>query len=216
MNIKIKDKLIFSLSLVILILFSACEKENNFENIICEYSELDCLYYSKDSINKYKYSDYIYDDVSDGSYIFSTPSIAKYTANGELDIPNYVKAKSDYSIKVDLIDKYKDEIKNICNSVQNDYFEQKIMKIYYYDNTSKNEVLLYDGYVTNLSYDDEVPIIMFDVPTKDTKLVQDSLKDRKMMLSDIFASNSTIEGYMRVILGAGKERLKFYMDEQVS
>ena len=127
-----------------------------------------------------------------------------------------MKAKSDYSIKVDLIDKYKDEIKNICNSVQNDYFEQKIMKIYYYDNTSKNEVLLYDGYVTNLSYDDEVPIIMFDVPTKDTKLVQDSLKDRKMMLSDIFASNSTIEGYMRVILGAGKERLKFYMDEQVS
>ena len=43
-----------------------------------------------------------------------------------------------------------------------------------------------------------------------------NIDGRRIMLSDIIASNTTIDGYMKVILSAGKERHKFYMDREVN
>ena len=193
---------------------------NNFskKDILCEYDELNCLYYIKDKYKKYKYSNYIFDDVSNGMYKKSTPNIADYkTGTGLLDydIDGYIKARMDYSIKMDLINKYEMQVDSICASVRDDYFNQRNSYIYFYDKNSKKSTLLYDGEVTNISYDDEVPIIMFDITTNDTDKERENIEGRRMMLSDIIAANSTIDGYMKVILGTGKERLKFFMDQRI-
>lgn len=213
-------KSFFSKLMILALLFGlvSCGKPYDDKEVLCKYDELDCLYYVKDKYKKYKYSDYIFDDVSSGMYKKSTPNIADYrTGNGILDydIENYVKARMDYAIKLDLIDKYEMEVDNICAAVRDDYFMQRNSYIYYYDRKEKKSTLLYDGEVTNLSYDDEVPIIMFDITTKNTEIEQASLSGRRMMLSDIIAANSTIDGYMKVILGTGKERLKFFMDKRI-
>lgn len=216
----IKIKSVISRLIIIALLFSlvSCGKPYNDKDVLCDYDELNCLYYVKDEYKKYKYSDYIFDDVSNGMYKKSTPNIADYrTGNGILDynIEGYVKAKMDYAIKMDLIDKYEMEVDGICAAVHDDYFNQRNSYIYYYDKKDKKSTLLYDGEVTNLSYDDEVPVIMFDITTKDTEVEQESIAGRRMMLSDIIAANSTIDGYMKVILGTGKERLKFFMDQRI-
>ena len=216
----IKIKSVISRLIIIALLFSlvSCGKPYNDKDVLCDYDELNCLYYVKDEYKKYKYSDYIFDDVSNGMYKKSTPNIADYrTGNGILDydIEGYVKAKMDYAIKMDLIDKYEMEVDSICAAVHDDYFNQRNSYIYYYDKNDKKSTLLYDGEVTNLSYDDEVPVIMFDITTKDTEVEQESIAGRRMMLSDIIAANSTIDGYMKVILGTGKERLKFFMDQRI-
>ena len=213
-------KSLISKLLIVALLFAvaSCGKPYNDKDVLCEYDELDCLYYVKDEYKKYKYSDYIFDDVSNSMYKKSTPNIADYrTGNGLLDynIEGYVKAKMDYAIKLDLIDKYEMEVDKICAAVHDDYFNQRNSYIYYYDKKDKKSTLLYDGEVTNMSYDDEVPVIMFDITTKNTEAEQESLAGRRMMLSDIIAANSTIDGYMKVILGTGKERLKFFMDQRI-
>lgn len=215
-----KIKSLISKLLILMLIFSlaACGKPYDDKDVLCKYDELNCLYYVKDEYKKYKYSDYIFDDVSSGMYKKSTPNIADYkTGNGILDydIEGYVKARMDYAIKIDLIDKYEMEVDSICAAVRDDYFLQRNSFIYYYDKIDKKSTLLYDGEVTNLSYDDEVPVIMFDITTKDTEIEQESLAGRRMMLSDIIAANSTIDGYMKVILGTGKERLKFFMDKRI-
>lgn len=215
-----KFKSVISKIIIVALIFSlsACSKPYNDKEILCEYDELNCLYYVKDEYKKYKYSDYIFDDVSSGMYKKSTPNIADYkTGNGILDydIEGYVKARMDYSIKVDLIDRHEIEVDSICAAVRNDYFMQRNSYIYYYDTKDKKSTLLYDGEVTNLSYDDEVPVIMFDITTKDTEIEQDRLAGRRMMLSDIIAANSTIDGYMKIILATGKERRKYFMDKRI-
>lgn len=196
----------------------SCNKNFNKNDILCEYDELNCLYYIKDKYKKYKYSNYIFDDVSNGMYKKSTPNIADYkTGTGLLDydIDGYIKARMDYSIKMDLIKKYEMQVDSICASVRDDYFNQRNSYIYFYDKNSKKSILLYDGEVTNISYDDEVPIIMFDITTNDTDKERENIEGRRMMLSDIIAANSTIDGYMKVILGTGKERLMFFMDNRI-
>ncbi|MBO6118870.1 MAG: hypothetical protein J6P02_00155 [Lachnospiraceae bacterium] len=212
-------KIISSVLIVALVLgIVSCSKPFSDDEILCDYEEMNCLYYVKDEFKKYKYSDYIFDDVSSGMYKKSTPNIADYrTGNGILDydIEGYVKARMDFAIKTDLIKKYEMEVDKICAMVRDDYFEQRNSHIYFYDKNKKTSTLLYDGEVTNLSYDDEVPTVMFDITTNDTKKEQEVIEGRRMMLSDIIAANSTIEGYMKVILGTGKERLKFYMDQRI-
>ena len=196
----------------------SCSSPYDEKDVLCEYDELNCLYYVKDEYKKYKYSDYIFDDVSNGMYKNSTPNIADYRTGGgilDYDIEGYVKARMDYAIKTDLIDKYEMEVDNICAAVHDDYFNQRNSYIYFYDKTAKKSTLLYDGEVTNLSYDNEVPIIMFDINTNDTEKERESIDGRRMMLSDIIAANSTIDGYMKVILGTGKERRKYFMDQRV-
>lgn len=215
---RIKNLISKILIVVLLLGLASCSKPYNDKEVLCEYDELDCLYYVKDEYKKYKYSDYIFDDVGNGMYKKSTPNIADYrTGTGLLDydIEGYVKARMDYAIKTDLIDKYEMEVDSICAAVHDDYFMQRNSYIYYYDKKNKKSTLLYDGKVTNLSYDDEVPVIMFDITTKDTEKEQESIAGRRMMLSDIIAANSTIDGYMKVILGTGKERLKFFMDQRI-
>lgn len=215
-----KNKSIISKILIVAIMLGliSCKGDYDEKDVLCEYKEMNCLYYLKDEYKKYKYSDYIFDDVSNGMYKMSTPNIADYRIGSGLldyDIENYVKARMDYAIKTDLIDKYEIKVDSICAAVRDDYFNQRNSYIYFYDKTKKKSTLLYDGEVTNLSYDDEVPIIMFDITTDDTEKEQESIEGRRMMLSDIIAANTTIDGYMKVILGTGKERLKFFMDQRI-
>ena len=201
-----------------LVCMTACKADFDAKDVLCEYDELNCLYYVKDEYKKYKYSDYIFDDVSNGMYKKSTPNIADYRTGAgilDYDIEGYVKARMDYAIKNDLIDKYEIEVDSICAAVHDDYFSQRNSYIYFYDKDKKKSTLLYDGEVTNLSYDDEVPMIMFDITTDNTEKERENIEGRRMMLSDIIAANSTIDGYMKVILGTGKERLKFFMDQRI-
>lgn len=215
---RVKSKISKLLVVALLLGLTSCSKPYNDKEVLCEYDELNCLYYVKDEYKKYKYSDYIFDDVSNGMYKKSTPNIADYKIDSGLldyDIEGYVKARMDYTIKTDLINKYEMEVDSICAAVHDDYFMQRNSYIYFYDKKDKKSTLLYDGEVTNLAYDDEVPIIMFDISTKDTDIEQERIEGRRMMLSDIIAANTTIEGYMKVILGTGKERLKFFMDQRI-
>ncbi len=194
----------------------SCSKPYSKGDILCEYDALNCLYYVKTEIKKYKYSDYIFDDVSNGIYKKNTPSLADYKLSKaalDYDIPAYVQARMDYAIKTDLIDKYAIRMDGVCAAVHDDYFEQKNSYIHFYDKSQNKDTLLYDGTATNISYDDEVPSISFDIEYEDN--FSDEYEGRRMMLSDIIASNTTIEGYMRVILGRGKERRKYFMDRRV-
>ena len=218
MMMKSKNLIAKILIVALMLGLISCKKEYEDKDVLCDYDELNCLYYVKDEYKKYKYSDYIYDDVSNGMYKKSTPNIADYKLGSGLldyDIEGYVKAKMDYSIKVDLIDKYEMKVDTICAAVRDDYFNQRNSYIYFYDKINKKSTLLYDGEVTNISFDDEVPVIMFDIIVPDTQKQQEQIEGRRMMLSDIIAANSTIDGYMKIILGTGKERLRFFMDERI-
>ena len=197
----------------------SCSKPYNDKDILCKYDDLNCLYYVKDNYKKYKYSDYIFDDVSNGLYQKSTPNIADYRIGSgilDYDIEGYVNARMDYAIKVDLIKKYEIKLDEICATVHDGYFEQRNSYVYFFDlNTNKN-TLLYDGEATNISYDDEVPTISFDIFPNTEKDVTKNIEGRRIMLSDIIASNTTIEGYMKIILGSGKDRIKFFLDKRVN
>ena len=196
----------------------ACSPPYTNDEILCEYKDLNCLYYVKDEYKKYKYSDYIFDDVSNGMYKKSTPNIADYrTGSGVLDydIEGYVNARMDYAIKIDLIDKYEIELDQICSKVHDDYFEQRNSYIYFYDKTNKKNTSLYNGIATNISYDDEIPTISFDIEGLNENIEAKEIEGRRIMLSDIIAANTTIDGYMKLILGTGKRRLKFYMDKEI-
>ena len=197
----------------------ACSSPYNKEDILCEYDELNCLYYVKDNNKKYKYSDYIYDDVSNEMYKKSTPNLADYkTGSGMLDydIGAYVDARMSYALKIELIKKYSIKLDLICADVHDSYFEQRNSYVYFYDKNTKKSKLLCDEPVTNISYDDEVPSISFDINSKTQTEEVNELDGRKIMLSDIIASNMTIEGYMKVILGVGKDRVKFFLDKMVN
>ena len=214
-----KKNFILLSCIILSIIISSCSTPYNNDDILCEYDDFNCLYYTKDVYKKYKYSDYIFDDISNGIYKLSSPSISDYrTGNGILDydIPSYVNAKMDYAIKVDLIDKYEMRIDNICGEVYDGYFEQRNSLIYFYDKNSKKSKLLSDKYSTNISYDDELPSISFDIDDENNNENSiDDLSGRRIMLSDIIAANSTIDGYMKVILGKDKKRIMFFMDKRV-
>lgn len=215
---KFKTKITTLLIVSLTISLFACAKPYKPEDILCKYDDLNCLYYTKDEYKKYKYSDYIFDDVSNGLYKESTPNIADYrTGSGILDydIGKYVNARMDYAIKVDLIEKYEMKLDNICAMVHDDYFEQRNSYIYFYDLNNKKSTLLYDGPATNISYDDEVPTISFDVMPNVESDAAKNIEGRRIMLSDIIAGNTTIEGYMKIVLGTGKERVKFFLDKRV-
>ncbi len=186
------------------------------EDILCDYPDLNCLYYVKNEYKEYKYSDYIIDDVTNGDYKNSTPSISDYK-NGsgmlDYDIAAYVEARTDFMLKKELIDKYEISVTEICAEVRDDYFRERNALVYFYDKETKKSTLLHDTYVSNISYDDEIPMIWFDVDEGNG--VDESLRDRKILLSDIIAANSTLEGYMRIYLGADRTRYQFFMDERV-
>ncbi len=212
-----KKKLASILIISMIFAMTACSKPYKEDEVLCKYPELNCLYYTKDKYEKYKYNDYIFDDVSNGMYKKSTPNLADYklgTGLLDYDIPAYVQARMDYAIKTDLIKKYEVKVDEICASVHDDYFEQKNSYVYFYDLNTKKSTLLYDGPVTNIAYDDEIPSISFDIDSNDGQLA-DEVSGRRIMLSDIIAANTTIDGYMRVMLGTGKERQQYFMDKRV-
>lgn len=187
------------------------------EDILCEYPDFNCLYYVKNEYKEYKYSDYIIDDVSNGQYKKATPNIADFK-NGsgmlDYDIGAYVEARTDFMLKKELIDKYEISVADICAKVRDDYFVERNALVHFYDKENKKDVLLHDSYVSNISYDDEIPVIWFDASDDsigETE-AEESLEGRKILLSDIIAANSTIDGFMRIILGKNKIRYQYFMD----
>lgn len=188
------------------------------DQVLYEYKDMGVVYYLKNANEKYKYSNYIIDDVSSGAYKKSTPNVADYK-NGpgmlDYDIPAYVNARMDYVIKVELIKKHEYEIDDMCATVRDGYFEYKKSYIYYYNTADKKSILLCEKPVTNITYDDETPNITFDVEVEDTKKVMEAFKDRKINLSDIIAANSTIEGFMKILLSQGKEKRAYFLDKRI-
>lgn len=219
MNEKLKKLISWILIVSLVSLLFSCSKPYNDKNILCKYDDMNCLYYVKDTYKKYKYSDYIFDDVSNGIYKKSTPNIADYKKGDgmlDYDIEKYINARMDYAIKMDLIKKYEIKLDEICAMVYDGYFEQRNSYVYFYDLNNNKNTLLYDGEVTNISYDDEIPTISFDIlPNYESESAK-NIEGRRIMLSDIIAANTTIDGYMKVILGTGKERVKFFLDKMVT
>ena len=218
MNNHLKNRIVSILIICFLCSLTACSKPYKESDILCKYDDMNCLYYTKDTYKKYKYSDYIFDDVSNDMYKKSTPNIADYRTGAgilDYDIEKYVNARMDYAIKNDLIEKYRIKLDSICATVHDGYFEQKNSHVYFYDLANKKSTLLYNVDVTNISYDDEVPTISFDIPNEFDTEIQSNIEGRRIMLSDIIAANTTIDGYMKVILGTGKIRVKYFLDKKV-
>lgn len=218
MNNHLKNRTLLALIICMILSLFACSKPYKESDILCKYDDMNCLYYTKDTYKKYKYSDYIFDDVSNDLYKKSTPNIADYRiGNGILDydIEKYVNAKMDYTIKNDLIDRYRIKLDSICATVHDDYFEQRNSYVYFYDLLKNKSTLLYDGEATNISYDDEVPTISFDINEGISNKSWNNIEGRRIMLSDIIAANTTVDGYMKVILGTGKTRVKYFLDKKV-
>ena len=213
-----KSKTLYLLLIIVSVIMVSCQSLPYTEDeILCDYGDLNCLYYVKNEYKEYKFSDYIIDDVSNGEYKTSTPSITDYkTGNGPLDydIAAYVEARTDFALKKELIDKYEVTVTDSCARVRDENFAERNAYVYYYDKEKKENTLLYDGLVSNISYDDEVPVIWFDV--NETGEIPPELTDgRKILLSDIIAANSTIDGYMRVLLGSGKTRYQFFGNKRI-
>lgn len=212
-------KIIAKIVLIQMILnLFACSNGIKQSEVICEYKSYNCLYYAKETFQKYKYSDYIFDDISNGAYRANTPSVADYRSEGsdfDFDVEAYVNDKMEYDIKVGMVEKYKSKIDEMCKSVQEDYFVQKKSQVYFYDKANNTHTLLYEGEATNISYDDELPTIMFDIVVDGENEDAKSIEGRKMMLSDIIVANSSLDGYMKIILSAGKKRVKFLMEQRI-
>ena len=210
----IMKAILLFISLVASFSFVSCNsKPYNDSDVLCEYPDFNSLYYVKNEYKKYKYSDYIEDDVSTGEYKNSTPSITDFKIGDgflDYDIENYVKARTDFLLKKELISKYELRMTEMCIAIKDDYFEERNAYVYYYDKGTRKNTLLYDGLVSNISYDDEMPYISFDVDETGASIM-DEFKGRKILLSDIIAANSTIEGYMRVLLSTDKKRKSFFM-----
>lgn len=218
MSSRLKTNILVVLLFSLIMNCTACMVPYKKENILCEYDDMDCLYYVKDEYKKYRYSDYIFDDISNGLYKKSTPNIADYRIGSgmlDYDIEGYVNARMDYAVKTELIKKYEMEFDKICEEVRDGYFEQRNSYVYFYSKGDRKNVLLHDGPVTNISYDDEIPTIAFDINVDEVSDEELAIEGRRIMLSDIIAANTTIDGYMKVILGTGKERLKYYMDMRI-
>lgn len=215
--IKIFKKQIVSVLIVSMILsLCGCISPYSKKDIIYEYEDFNCLYYEKCEYKKYKYSDYIFDDISNGMYKKSTPNIADYKLGSGLldyDIPAYVQARMDYAIKVDLINKYETRVDSICAAVHDEYFEYKNSYIHFYDKKTKKDVQLNNTPATNIAYDNEVPNISFDIDDGEKK--DSDLEGRRIMLSDIIAANTTIDGFMRVLFGENKKRLNYFMERRI-
>ena len=215
----LKNKIVSLLIICFILSLTSCSKPYKENEILCKYDDMNCLYYTKDTYKKYKYSDYIFDDVSNDMYKKSTPNITDYrigTGILDYDIEKYVNARMDYAIKNDLIEKYRIKLDSICATVHDDYFEQRNSHIYFYDLTNNKNILLYDGEATNISYDDEVPTISFDINNEFENDDQSNIEGRRIMLSDIIAANTTVDGYMKIILGTGKSRVKYFLDKRVN
>lgn len=210
-------KKIYLVLISLALILTSCSPYKS-DDVLFEYEDYGVVYYLKSENEKYKYSDYIIDDVSNGSYKKATPNIADYK-NGtgllDYDIPAYVDARLNYTIKVEIIKKHEFEVDDICSRVHDDSFEYKKSYIYMYDKNTQKSVKLCESPVTNISYDDAMPSITFDVETEESKKVLESYNGRKIKLSDIIAANSTIEGFMKVLLSQGKEKQKFFLDRRI-
>lgn len=214
-----KSNLLRYLIVIVMILLTSCLPYKN-DDILVKYDDMNCLYYLKNEIKKYKYSDYIIDDVTNEEYKTGTPSIADYkTGSGMLDydIQKYVNDRMDYGIKVELIKKYKDKVDGYCKQIKNDSYSERNSYIYFYDAENKTTTKLNDILATNISYDDEVPKIYFDINDTENVGTQNTENNtiKKIRLSDIIASNLTLDGYMKVILSKGKIHKTFNMDFEI-
>ena len=215
----VKLKLVISKLLLVTMLMTlvSCAPYSKSE-LICKYDDFNCVYYNKISYDTYKYSDYFYDDVSNGEYIIGTPSLSDFKLSEGLldyDIEGFVIARRDYFIKQELISKNPEKAVEYASEVNNGYYRQKKSRIYYYDNATKKSYLLYDGDVVNIAYDDEMPIIYFDVENIKEKDEISSIKGRKLKLSDVIASNLTLENAIKVLLATGNEKMKFFMEKRI-
>lgn len=198
----------------------SCTTPYKKDQILCDYADYNCLYWTVDTYKDYKYSDYIVDDISNGAYKKSSPSLANYrTGTGLLDydIPRYVEDRMNYSIKQEMIKNYEMQIDDFCAIIRDEVFMQKNSLIHFYDKSKKIDILLSEVPATNISYDDETPTITFDIPSNDTDDIKalENVEGRKINLSDVLASNMTPEGYMKVILSQGKEKKKYLMGEEI-
>lgn len=217
-NKKCRLVIIFSLIMILTLVLTSClpYKENE---ILVKYDDINCLYYLKNETKMYKYGDYIIDDITNGEYQVGTPSIADYkTGSGMLDydIDRFVKDRLDYGIKNELIKRYKDRVDEYCKLVKDGSFKERNSYIYFYDLEAKTSTKLNDVLATNISYDDEIPRIYFDIYDVNSNENVEGNEKRKIMLSDIIASNMTLDGYMKVILSKGKIHKAFNMDFEVN
>lgn len=219
-KLKLKKFITTLSSILIISLLMSCGTPYKDSQILCDYKDYNCLYWTSDTYIEYKYSDYIVDDISNGAYKKGSPSLADYrTGTGLLDydIPRYVEDRMNYSIKQEMIKKYELQIDDFCAIIRDDVFTQKNSMIHFYDKNKKEDILLSSVPATNVSYDDETPTIAFDIPSNEAEDIsaKESVDGRKINLSDVLASNMTPEGYMKVILAQGKEKKKFLMGEEI-
>lgn len=185
------------------------------KKVLCKYDDVGCAYYVEDNFVDYKYSDFIEDDISNGEYKKPTPSIADYRIGGnplDIDIPAYVNDRMNHALKNEIINNYEERILEYCKQVKDGVFKQRNSIIYFKDINSPQYIRLNETYATNMSYDDEVPSISFDI--LDENYVENDDSKKKMYLSDILTENLTIDGYMKIILSKGKSNKKFYRDEE--
>lgn len=210
-----KIKILTSLLLVVSLVSCAPYKQ---DQVLFDYADLGCVYYLKTDNKSYKYSEFIYDDISNGEYKTATPNIADYRTGKnalDYDIPSYVNARMDFVMKKELIAKHEIEVDNMCDLVRNENFIYNQSYVYFYDESTKRNTLLCDSPVTNIAYDNEFPRISFDVENENTEKTFDSFRDRKIKLSDIIAANATPEAFMKVLLSQGKEKRAYIMDRRI-
>lgn len=168
------------------------------DEILVKYQTLNTLYYTKNVYKEYKYSDYLYDDITNGEYLLASPSMSAFS-----DFNDYVSARMIYSRKMQMIEKYHDRVMELVNQL-NDSYKEKNSIIYYYDANTKETTKLNSKFATNIEYDDETPYVRYDENEE-----IEVLDIPKCGLSDIIAENYNINAYMKLILGSARKKVEY-------
>ena len=190
------------------------------KEVLATYDDQKCEYIATSVTKNYRYRDYIVDDITDGSYKLSSPSITDYKIQGtvmDYDLAAYTSAKFDYELKVKAIESRENDLVDICRVVRENSFVDKSSMIYFHDLENDKTILLSQTPVTNLHVDPDIPYVYFNAnPSKKSENDNVDMRKRKIKLSDLISVGSSPEEYIKVMLFKNKEIKGYYRDQRIN
>ena len=168
--------------------------ENIHNNIIYFYNE-DFIYFNKAEKEEIKVSEYVIDDIKDGSFYNTEPNINDYRSGffGMFtDYFSYYQARNAYDSIKNYIDKNPDTIKKYNDQIEKGTFNDTCDRLYYYDGVNTNQI---SNHIikTIKKANTYKPYIYFE------SYADNNINTNKVKLSDIIKSNLTVNNYMKTI-----------------
>lgn len=164
------------------------------------YNE-DFIYFNKTGKEEIKVSEFVIDDIADGSFYNTAPNINDYRSGFFglfTDTFGYLSAKNEYDRVVNFINRNEETIKKYHDQIERGTFNNTYDKLYYYDGNNVN-VLSENMIKTVVRANTYKPYIYFE-----SYVYNDLSNVSKVKLSDIIKSNLTVNNYMKTVRNSSK------------